>query len=157
MPFPYFHAVKVMLMATLILVGYSLINLLEDSPPLFTIVCFCIFSVIQLGLQEIAAAMSDPFGDDDIDFDIEGLLSSAYNNAISFLREEKPECADTVPDEIVNVLTTKSLSRWRKPVEPNTDPSRNRRPSAFFTRSKVSSTDLTGISSGKEKYSGEMV
>ena len=36
---------------------------------IYTVVCFAF-----LGLKEVAVAMSDPFGDDDVDFDVERLL-----------------------------------------------------------------------------------
>ena len=36
---------------------------------IYTIVCFAF-----LGLKEVAVAMSDPFGDDDVDFDVERML-----------------------------------------------------------------------------------
>ena len=43
-----------------------------------------------LGLKEVAVAMSDPFGDDDIDFDTTGMLSGAYNNAVACLQDSRP-------------------------------------------------------------------
>ena len=40
--------------------------------------------------------MSDPFGDDDIDFDTQALLGAAYNNAVSYLAEQKPPSGSSV-------------------------------------------------------------
>ena len=45
--------------------GYALIFVLHGMP-FFTICCFAIICLILIGLQEIAAAMSDPFGDDEV-------------------------------------------------------------------------------------------
>ena len=58
--------------------GYGLIGLLRGNP-FFTISCYSIFALIELGLQEIAAAMSDPFGDDEIDFDTQVPLRRRYS------------------------------------------------------------------------------
>jgi len=135
-PFAYFHVVKVLIMVTLVMVGYALITLLEDFP-LFAVIAYTILSVIEIGLERIAAAMSDPFGDDEIDFDIEALLSSAYNNATAYLREEKPACGGKLPGGILNVLTTASEMRWGKPADPDEgDTPRSKSPSNFFNRPK---------------------
>ena len=42
-----------------------------------------------LGLKAVAIKMSDPFGDDEIDFDIEGMLASAYANSVALLQDER--------------------------------------------------------------------
>jgi len=137
-PFAYFHVVKVLLMVTLLMVGYSLITLLEDFPP-FAVLTYSILAVIEIGLERIAAAMSDPFGDDEIDFDVEALLSSAYNNATAYLREDKAPCAGKLPSGILNVLTTATELRWGKPPDPEQEEtSRSRSPNAhnFFNKPK---------------------
>ena len=64
-PYPYFHVVKVMLLIALTMTGYALIHVLHGMP-VFTMGCFAIICLILIGLQEIAAAMSDPFGDDEV-------------------------------------------------------------------------------------------
>ena len=49
----------------------------------YIIVCFTM-----IGLQEIAVAMSDPFGDDDTDFDTTRLLEKCYNNVLEYYTEQ---------------------------------------------------------------------
>merc|ERR1711977_472859 len=41
--------------------------------------------------------MSDPFGEDETDFDVEGLLTGAYGNAISCLSDTQVPYVDEVP------------------------------------------------------------
>lgn len=65
--------------------GYGLIGLLRGNP-FFTISCYSIFALIEVGLQEIAAAMSDPFGDDEIDFDTQVPLRRRYSAKASHTR-----------------------------------------------------------------------
>lgn len=83
-PYPYFHTLKLLLLLSLMVVGYAQVQLLNDkwvtSLPLYAMVCG-----IMIGLQEVAIAMSDPFGDDAIDLDVPGYLRSANTNAVAFL------------------------------------------------------------------------
>ena len=46
-----------------------------------------------IGLQSIAVRMSDPFGDDDTDFNVDGMLANAYNTAIELLVDERKHLA----------------------------------------------------------------
>ena len=43
-----------------------------------------------IGLQEIAAAMADPFGTDDTDFDTRKVCEDAYLNAVAYLKFDYP-------------------------------------------------------------------
>jgi len=142
-PFPYFHVVKLMLVVTLTLVGWALVTLLEGSPG-FIMICFCLFALIEIGLQEISAAMSDPFGDDDIDFDTEGLLASAYNNAIAYLREGKEICGSALPPGIENPLDPMRLEdrKWSKPAH------LNKKEAGAFNRRLSAGIHLCGGDSG---------
>mmetsp|Transcript_34094 Transcript_34094/g.100196 ORF Transcript_34094/g.100196 Transcript_34094/m.100196 type:complete len:158 (+) Transcript_34094:62-535(+) len=136
-----------MLIVTLGLVGYALIGLLGGNPA-FTLLCFCIFAVIELGLQEIAAAMSDPFGDDDIDFDTEGLLSSAYNNAISYLIDDAAAHGSQLPTGLYNPLTVVGPPvRWGRPHQGNASAG-SRGQVSFFKRMASGSTTHLGGASG---------
>ena len=49
----------------------------------YVIVCFTM-----IALQEIAVAMSDPFGDDDTDFDTTRLMEKVYNNVLEYYTEQ---------------------------------------------------------------------
>ena len=54
-----------------------------------------------IGLQAIAVAMSDPFGSDDLDFDINGFMSAAYDNAVSTICDQRSASFDRLPGGII--------------------------------------------------------
>jgi hypothetical protein len=56
----------------LLIISYALIELLEGQ----TLLCFIVFTLtamVMVGLSEIAIAMSDPFGEDQADFNVSPL------------------------------------------------------------------------------------
>jgi len=110
-PYPYFHVVKIMLLIALTMTGYALIFVLHGMP-VFTVGCFAIICLIMIGLQEIAAAMSDPFGDDEIDFDGERQLATAFNNAVALLMDYKPPDSSHLPAGLSNPLTFARPIKW---------------------------------------------
>ena len=65
-------------MIALAFFGYALVELVDAhviiAPIVFAVTCF-----IMIGLQQIAIAMSDPFGDDEVDFDLQSYQRSAYD------------------------------------------------------------------------------
>ena len=85
-PFAYFHVLKLQMLVVLMLVSYALVNVFVGEWP-FVILSFFILCICMLGLQEIAVAMSDPFGDDDTDFDTTKLLERTYNNVLEYFSE----------------------------------------------------------------------
>ena len=56
--------------------------------------------------------MSDPFGDDDLDFDTEKFLRTAYNSAISMLRDRRRINQTRVPIELINPLVVATPNLW---------------------------------------------
>ena len=52
---------------------------------------------IIIGLQSIAIAMSDPFGRDDLDFDLQRFLMAAYDNAVAMLTDQRTALHDRLP------------------------------------------------------------
>ena len=69
---------------TLLLVSYSLV--FASAWPV-TLVVHAIICFILLGLKNLAGAMADPFGDDEIDFKVERFLASMYDNSMAHLTE----------------------------------------------------------------------
>ncbi|GBG90530.1 hypothetical protein CBR_g50874 [Chara braunii] len=63
-PFAYYHLTTVLTVMLLMLVAYSFI--FYDS--IFTIVVYGLLCLVVLGLRDLSAALSDPFGTDDVDF-----------------------------------------------------------------------------------------
>jgi len=123
-PFPYFHVLKILLLVALAILGYSLIDLLEAhvllSPSVYAVSCF-----IMIGLQQIAIAMSDPFGDDDVDFDLQAFKRSALSGAIAMLNQIRTPCADRL--ELVNPIGLPPSKAYHAP---SPSPSKAPRPSS---------------------------
>ena len=70
-----------------------------------TFIIYTIICLIFLGLREVAVCMADPFGNDDIDFDLEPMLAAAYKNAVACLRDDHPVNGSTLPLSLTNPIT----------------------------------------------------
>jgi len=76
-PFPYFHTLTLMLSLNLLMCGYAMI----EFSTVMTIPVFFIVCLVLLGLKETAVALSDPFGGDDVDFNVDIFMASMLANA----------------------------------------------------------------------------
>jgi len=82
-PFPYFHTLTLMLSLNLLLIAYAMIEFATImSIPVFFIVC-----LVLLGLKETAVALSDPFGGDDVDFNVDVYMASMLANTKAMISE----------------------------------------------------------------------
>lgn len=102
-PFAYFHVLKVLIFVSLFIVGYALLEL-EQGHYMLSFAIYLVICTILIGMQAIAVAMSDPFGDDDTDFDIELFMSEAYDNAIALLCDERETQYSRLPAGMENPL-----------------------------------------------------
>ena len=98
-PLPYFHLMHLLLLLTLILIAYGLVPM--GSWPITTVVQ-AMASLTFIGLREIAVAMAHPFGDDDVDFDIEEMLRGSYCHAVAALTDERKPCGGVLPAGLAN-------------------------------------------------------
>ena len=73
-----------------------------DSNPYLTFVTYAVLCLVFLGLREVAVSMADPFGDDDVDFDLERMLSGAYKNAVALLQDQRASSGAALPDGVHN-------------------------------------------------------
>jgi hypothetical protein len=114
-PFPYFHLVKFLILVSLLILSYALIELLE-AQVFLSITTYATALIITIGLEQIAIAMSDPFGLDDVDFELEEFIRAAYDNSVALLLNSKPACGEILPVGIDNPLrdnpTGLSLRSW---------------------------------------------
>lgn len=92
--FPYFHALTLFNILTLVLIAYTLAN---DDNIVFAIVVFFSISTAFLGLRQVAVTMADPFGTDEVDFDVTGMLSSMNRNVLAILADEYDPLVDSLP------------------------------------------------------------
>lgn len=141
-PFPYFHVLKLLLLLALLILSYALIELLKANVVL-SLVCYVITCTIMIGLQQIAIGMSDPFGNDDVDFDIDGFLRHAYDNAVAKLLDTRQANGEYLSNEMENPLERygQDLRTWddlgvglmdERPTPRGGDPKRPTEPPSAF-------------------------
>lgn len=82
-PFPYFHLLAVLIVFNLVMISYSSVTL--AAWPL-SFIANVFFSAMVLGMRTVAIMLSDPFGQDKVDLDVEPLMRSAYEEVTSQLR-----------------------------------------------------------------------
>jgi len=88
MPFQYFHIMNMMLVLNLVLWAYALGC--QDS--YFAPVLYMIAQMMFQGVRELSTALSDPFGTDEVDFDVNMWMKSLYTRMFAIL--EDPFCMD---------------------------------------------------------------
>lgn len=103
-PFPYFHVLTVLLILDMLLIGYSFVTL--NFHAALTSVIYTVVCMVFMGLKEVAIAMSNPFGDDDIDFDLEKMLAGAFKNSVAILKDQR-EVAGSNLGGLTNPVTSK--------------------------------------------------
>lgn len=81
MPFQYFHIMNMMLCLNLTFWAYSLGC--EDS--LFAPIIYLFVQMMFQGLRELSGALSDPFGEDEVDFPVNDWLRPMYVHVYSLL------------------------------------------------------------------------
>jgi hypothetical protein len=81
----YFHMLVLQLFLGLLCVSWGLVTL--RFHPVLTAVIYTLLCVLFLGLKVVAVSMSDPFGDDAVDFPIEDMLESSFENAVAVLKD----------------------------------------------------------------------
>mmetsp|Transcript_94011 Transcript_94011/g.166467 ORF Transcript_94011/g.166467 Transcript_94011/m.166467 type:complete len:355 (-) Transcript_94011:113-1177(-) len=84
MPFQYFHIMNLMLMLNLVLWAYSLGC--EDS--YFAPIIYMFVQMMFQGLRELSTSLSDPFGQDEVDFDINDWMKSLYSRIHSIMEDD---------------------------------------------------------------------
>ena len=83
-PFPYFHVVTFMLSINLVLVAYALVFF----ETYLSVPCFFVTCLVMQGLKEVAVALSDPFGGDDVDFPTHEYMSAMLDNAKALISRD---------------------------------------------------------------------
>jgi len=95
MPFQYYHLMNLLLTANLVLWAYTAGRLQNMFAPFL----YFVMTLIFFGLRELAGALSDPFGDDIVDFPVQVWLDESYSMALNLLESE------FVPEYDVNVTS----------------------------------------------------
>ena len=133
-PFCYFHILTVLQILNLTWISYGLATM--DIHWILAVILFPLVCVAFLGLKEVGVAMSDPFGDDDTDFDTEALLNAAYQNAIACLKDTRETLGGEASD-LGNPLT------GTMPTTPSARQPPMAVPSATMSKQEESSPKVT--------------
>lgn len=102
-PFPYFHVLKLLLLVALLILSYAMIELLYANVFL-SLTCYTVACIIMIGLEQIAIGMSDPFGLDEVDFELDNFLQVAYDNAIAKLTDARQPQHEVISVDMDNPL-----------------------------------------------------
>jgi hypothetical protein len=62
--------------------------------------------------QEVAVAMADPFGDDDVDFDTDLIYKKVYDGAVALLRVQREPYLGRKPPGMLNPIT-QNTGGWK--------------------------------------------
>jgi predicted membrane chloride channel (bestrophin family) len=84
MPFQYFHIMNMMLVLNLVLWAYALGC--QDS--FWAPIIYMFVQMMFQGIRELSTALSDPFGDDEVDFDINSWMKSLYTRILGLLEDQ---------------------------------------------------------------------
>jgi len=100
-PWPYFHILNLILTVALITLAYSLVSLghIAVTFPVLTV-----YMIGVLGLKSVAVQLADPFGTDDVDFELEKFMKGAQGNAQAMLEDDYKAWGRTLPSELTNPL-----------------------------------------------------
>merc|ERR1711879_269087 len=85
-PFQYFHLLSVLIVANQFFMAYGL----AFTPSMFGIPVFILASMIFLGMMEVASDLSDPFGDDEVDFPISAWIAEWFHQMVMIAEHELP-------------------------------------------------------------------
>eukprot|EP00960_Hanusia_phi_P055746 763053-Hanusia_phi.AAC.10 len=80
MPFQYYHIVNFCMKIELVLLLYAFLFINGGKGSLWSCFAFPLVTFLLLGLVEVANGMSDPFGEDEVDFNQPALVQVVYND-----------------------------------------------------------------------------
>jgi len=116
-PLPYFCFLYLLLLIDLVLLSLGLVSL--DFGRALTLLSFLAVLVTFLGLKNVAVAMSDPFGDDYSDFNIEGMLSTAVKNSKANLKDTRKPLGPSKPGKAMSTIKAHAtLASYDKTLDP---------------------------------------
>ena len=103
-PFPYFHLLNVILLSQLVLLAYGL-GTMSNIAYYFSIQIMVFVTIVLLGMRGLAVQLSNPFGTDAVDFELEAFMKGAYENAKAHLRQEsRAPLVGRTADKILNPI-----------------------------------------------------
>ena len=94
--------------------------------------------------------MSDPFGDDDVDFDTGDFLASAYKNALAFLADDHRPACDALPNGLINPVPRRATRRnWHSVSTSLSSPAHSVAPFAWSMTEEAVEYELSEVDEQK--------
>jgi len=107
-PMPYFHALNLLQNVNYAFYTVALLNMESNLTPLILFIII----LITVGMREVAAALANPFGEDDVDFPVHKWISQLRGTALCVHPSNVPvTLPDTEPDAAYLASTSKRLSK----------------------------------------------
>lgn len=105
MPFQYFHIMNFMLILNLVLWAYSLAC--QDS--YFAPFIYIFVQMMFQGIRELSTSLSDPWGSDDVDFQVNDWLMALYSRVHALLEDDfVPSIGDAEDCQMIEPTLAKS-------------------------------------------------
>lgn len=126
-PFMYFHLLNVIMLCNFIILAIGLAN----YGTFYSMFAYALALAVFMGLREVAVQLTDPFGQDEIDFPVEQFLDYAFDHSIGLLEAFSNPLAytrvmkalesiqDFTDEEVLH--TTKSSILYNPDFQPATD------------------------------------
>jgi len=109
-PFQYFHLLAVMVSVNMLIWAYGMG--LTDSVLVPIVYVFLV--LIFVGMMVLASQLSDPFGEDEVDFPIKAWVDKFVSNQLTLVEDEVPEVggSDYVP-WWQEILSSEKEMNWK--------------------------------------------
>jgi predicted membrane chloride channel (bestrophin family) len=117
-PFPYFHLLNLIMFTQLSILSYAFVGV-DDLSPGWSLALLAFITVVLLGMRGLAVQLSNPFGNDEVDFEIETFMKGSYVNAVAHLREPdlRADACSAPSSSMRNPLATHQGSEIEKAME----------------------------------------
>lgn len=145
MPFQYFHIMNLMLMLNLLLWAYSLGC--QDS--YFAPFIYMFVQMMFQGIRELSTALSNPFGDDEVDFPITDWMMTVYSRMYGLLHN--PMDVTKIDLDKVGPLIVPELVKENKMIDVYVDVSADLPPQPNSSENQ----SYQAVSQTEEDYSEE--
>jgi len=107
-PFQYFHLLCLMISINLILWAYGM----GTTDSYFAPVVFYFAALIFVGMMELASQLSNPFGEDEVDFPIDEWLTQFFSDQLALVQHQYPTGSANVKDNWKATLDAEATFTW---------------------------------------------
>jgi len=107
-PFQYFHLLCLMISINLILWAYGM----GTTESYFAPVVFYFAALIFVGMMELASQLSNPFGDDEVDFPVDTWLTQFFSDQLALVQHQYPTASAVSKENWKKTLDAEGTFTW---------------------------------------------